>query len=61
MPTRAGSPPTSVTAPLTGSRSSDGIVEVVYHQHYSIDDVSMGLLHEAGVIVRPLEKEMKHE
>ena len=38
-----------------------GIVEVVYHQHYSIDDVSMGLLHEAGVIVRPLEKEMKHE
>ncbi len=29
-----------------------GIVEVVYHQHYSIDDVSMKLLNEAGIIVR---------
>ena len=36
-----------------------GIVEVVYHRHYSIDDVSMGLLREAGVIVRALET--KHE
>ena len=32
-----------------------GIVEVVYHQRYSIDDVSMALLKEAGVKVRPVE------
>lgn len=32
-----------------------GILEVIYHQRYSIDEVSMGLLREAGVIVRPLE------
>lgn len=34
-----------------------GIVEVVYHQHYTIDDVSMGLLHEAGVKVRSVDEE----
>ena len=33
-----------------------GIVEVVYHKRYSIDDVSTALLKEAGVIVRPLEE-----
>jgi len=39
-----------------------GIVEVVYHQHYSIDDVSMRLLHEAGVKVRALDdSEVSHE
>ena len=38
-----------------------GIVEVVYHRHYSIDDVSTALLHEAGVIVRPLESGDEHE
>lgn len=32
-----------------------GIVEVVYHQHYTIDDVSMKLLHEAGVSVRSVD------
>ncbi len=32
-----------------------GIVEVVYHQRYSIDDVSMKLLNDAGVKVRPVE------
>ena len=31
-----------------------GIREVVYHERYSIDETSLGLLHEAGVIVRPL-------
>jgi dCMP deaminase len=34
-----------------------GIVEVVYHKRYSIDDVSTALLKEAGVIVRPLEED----
>ena len=34
-----------------------GIVEVVYHQRYSIDDVSMSLLAEAGVKVRALGPE----
>ena len=34
-----------------------GIVEVVYHQRYSIDDVSTALLKEAGVIVRPLKED----
>ena len=34
-----------------------GIVEVVYHQRYSIDDVSTRLLKEAGVIIRPLKEE----
>ena len=34
-----------------------GIVEVVYHQHYTIDDVSMDLLHEAGVAVRSVNEE----
>ncbi|MCQ2379144.1 MAG: dCMP deaminase family protein [Victivallaceae bacterium] len=33
-----------------------GIVEVVYHQHYSIDDVSTRLLLEAGVVIRGLEE-----
>ena len=32
-----------------------GIVEVVYHEHYSIDDVSTRLLHEAGVAVRGMQ------
>ena len=35
-----------------------GIVEVVYHQHYTIDDVSMGLLKEAGVAVRSVDEEI---
>ena len=34
-----------------------GIVEVVYHKRYSIDDVSTALLKEAGVVVRALEEE----
>ena len=34
-----------------------GIVEVVYHEHYSIDDVSTRLLHEAGVAVRGIQDE----
>ena len=38
-----------------------GIVEVVYHRHYSIDNVSTALLHEAGVIVRPLESGDENE
>ena len=33
-----------------------GIVEVVYHEHYSIDDVSTRLLHEAGVAVRGMQE-----
>ena len=33
-----------------------GIVEVVYHQHYTIDDVSMKLLHDAGVNVRSVDE-----
>ena len=33
-----------------------GICEVVYHTRYSIDDVSLALLHEAGVIVRALDE-----
>ena len=33
-----------------------GIVEVVYHQHYTIDDVSMKLLNEAGVKVRSVDE-----
>lgn len=32
-----------------------GIKEVVYHQEYSIAHQAFDLLHEAGVIVRPLE------
>jgi len=36
---------------------NSGIKEVVYHQRYSIDDVSMRLLKEANVIVRALEEE----
>ncbi len=31
-----------------------GISEVIYHQHYTIDELSMQLLKEAGVRVRPL-------
>lgn len=34
-----------------------GIREVVYHTRYTIDDVSLALLHEAGVIVRSLDEE----
>ena len=34
-----------------------GIVEVVYHQRYSIDATSMALLAEAGVKVRPVDEE----
>lgn len=34
-----------------------GIVEVVYDQRYSIDDVSMALLREAGVQVRSMRGE----
>lgn len=34
-----------------------GIVEVVYHQRYSIDSVSMSLLAEAGVKVRSVDEE----
>ena len=34
-----------------------GIEEVVYHARYSIDDVSLALLREAGVRVRPLRRE----
>ena len=34
-----------------------GIVEVVYHKRYAIDDVSTALLKEAGGVVRPLEEE----
>ena len=33
-----------------------GIVEVVYHARYSIDDVSMKLLAEAGVKIRPVQE-----
>ena len=31
-----------------------GLVEVIYFQRYTIDDVSLALLREAGVTVRPL-------
>ena len=34
-----------------------GIVEVVYHQRYSIDTTSMALLAEAGVKVRPVAED----
>jgi dCMP deaminase len=34
---------------------NSGISEVVYHQRYSIDNVSLQLLEEAGIIIRPLE------
>ncbi len=34
-----------------------GIVEVVYHQRYSIDATSLNLLKEAGVKIRPLEED----
>ena len=34
-----------------------GIREVVYHQRYSIDETSMALLKEAGVIVRPINSD----
>ncbi len=34
---------------------NSGIREVVYHQHYTIDDVSSALLREAGVILRALD------
>ena len=32
-----------------------GISEVIYHRRYTIDDVSLALLREAGVRVRPLD------
>lgn len=34
---------------------NSGIREVVYRRHYSIDDVSMRLLNEAGVVVRSID------
>ena len=34
-----------------------GIVEVVYHEHYTIDDVSTALLKEAGVKIRAVDEE----
>ncbi|MCF6175611.1 MAG: dCMP deaminase family protein [Victivallaceae bacterium] len=34
---------------------NSGISEVVYHQRYSIDNVSLQLLKEAGILIRPLE------
>ena len=36
---------------------NSGIVEVVYQERYSIDDVSMKLLQQAGVKVRALQEE----
>ena len=36
-----------------------GIVEVVYHERYSIDDVSLALLKEAGVKVRSMQEEQQ--
>ncbi len=36
---------------------NSGIKEVVYHQHYSIDELSMQLLKTAGIVVRALEEE----
>lgn len=36
-----------------------GISEVIYFQHYTIDDVSLALLREAGVVVRPLDDNME--
>ena len=36
---------------------NSGIVEVVYQDRYSIDDVSMRLLKDAGVTIRSLKKE----
>ena len=33
---------------------NSGINEVIYHQRYSIDNVSMQLLKEADIIIRPL-------
>ena len=37
-----------------------GISEVIYFQHYTIDDVSLALLREAGVVVRPLDDNMEN-
>ncbi len=34
---------------------NSGIREVVYHQHYTIDDISSSLLKQAGVILRALD------
>ena len=36
-----------------------GIAEVIYFQHYTIDDISLALLREAGVVVRPLDDELE--
>ena len=37
-----------------------GIVEVVYQNRYTIDDVSLNLLKEAGVRVRALSRKADH-
>ena len=36
-----------------------GIAEVIYFQHYTIDDISLALLREAGVVVRPLDDKLE--
>ena len=38
-----------------------GIREVIFHRHYSIDDVSTALLKEAGVIIRPIDSQAQGE
>ncbi len=38
-----------------------GIVEVVFHQRYSIDSSSQALLREGGVLLRPLDEEEGEE
>ena len=35
-----------------------GIQEVVFHERYSIDTTSSALLHEAGVLLRPVNDEL---
>ena len=37
---------------------NSGINEVVFHSRYSIDDVSSNILHEAGVVLRPVKDEI---
>ena len=37
-----------------------GIAEVIYYQHYTIDDVSLALLREAGVVVRALDEKAEN-
>ena len=36
-----------------------GIAEVIYFQHYTIDNISLALLREAGVVVRPLDDKLE--